>query len=223
MNPINKVISKGAGSLTLKIVIVLVAALGGAGIVSSSVFAALTATATNTSGGSITSGTLSLTLAPSAVSGITGGFTTAITAFAPGDTVNRYIELTNGGTLNGQLPTLQLAAAPSNALTTNATSGLQITVNSCSIQWTNTGTCGETSTVVMTTTSATTLISSAQSITLPSVLAGAISHLKVSINLPAGNENVLNGVPPVGTVQGLTTALTWSFTITERNAVTTNS
>ena len=69
------------------------AAIGGAGLVASNVFAALTATATNTTGGSITSGTLKLTLAPSAVSGITNGFTTAIAGFAPGDTANRYIEL----------------------------------------------------------------------------------------------------------------------------------
>lgn len=223
MNPINKVLTKSAGSFTLKVVVVLVAAVGGAGLVSSNVFAALTATATNTSGGSITTGNLSLTLAPSAVSGITGGFSTAISNFAPGDTVNRYIELTNAGTLDGQLPTLGLAAAPSNALTTNAINGLQITVASCSTQWSNTGTCAETTTAVLAATPATTLVGSAQALTLPSTLAGAVNHLKVTISLPVGNENVVNGVLPVGTVQGLTTALTWSFSITERNGITTNS
>lgn len=223
MNRIKKVLTKSAGSFTLKVAVVLVAAVGGTGLVSSNVFAALTATATNASGGSITTGNLSLTLAPSAVSGITGGFSTAISNFAPGDTVNRYIELTNAGTLDGQLPTLGLAATPSNALTTNATNGLQITVASCSTQWSNTGTCSETTTAVLATTPATTLAGSAQALTLPSTLAGAVNHLKVTIFLPAGNENVVNGVLPVGTVQGLTTALTWSFTITERNGITTNS
>ena len=212
-----------AESLLVKIVIVVAAAVGGAGMVASNVFAALTATATNTDGGSITTGTLKLTLAPSAVSGITGGFTTAITAFAPGDTVNRYIELTNAGTLDGQTPTLALTPSVSNALTTNATAGLQVNIASCSTQWSNTGTCSETTTVVLATTAATTLVAGAQSITLPSNIAGSVSHLKVSISLPAGNENVLNGVLPVGTVQGLTTALTWSFTIAERNGVTSNS
>jgi len=199
------------------------AAIGGAGLVASNVFAALTATATNTTGGSITSGTLKLTLAPSAVSGITNGFTTAIAGFAPGDTANRYIELTHAGTLDGATPTLLLSPSVSNALTTNATAGLQITISSCTTQWSNTGVCSETTTAVLATTAATTLVAGAQAITLPSNAAGSISHLKVSINLPAGTENVLNGVLPVGTVQGLTTALTWSFTITERNAVTTNS
>ena len=114
MNPMSAALSKGAGSIALKVTIVVTAAVGGAGMVSSNVFAALTATASNTSGGSITTGTLSLTLAPSAVTGITGGFTTAITAMGPGDTVNRYIDLTNAGTLDGASPTLQLSTADSN-------------------------------------------------------------------------------------------------------------
>ena len=223
MNTIQKNLTRGAGSMTLKVVIVLVAAIGGASMVSSSVFAALTATATNTSGGSVTSGTLSLTLAPSAVSGITGGFTSSITGFAPGDTANRYIVLTNAGTLDGQSPTFGLAASPSNALTSNATAGLQVTITSCTVAWTNTGTCSGTSATALASTSANALASGPVAITLPSTLAGAVSHLKVSIALPSGTENVLNGVLPVGTVQGLTTAITWSFTVTERSAVTTNS
>ncbi len=89
MNPMSAALSKGAGSIALKVTIVVTAAVGGAGMVSSNVFAALTATASNTSGGSITTGTLSLTVAPSSVTGITGGFTSAITAMGPGDTVNR--------------------------------------------------------------------------------------------------------------------------------------
>jgi hypothetical protein len=58
---------------------------------------------------------------------------------------------------------------------------------------------------------------------LPSSLAGSTNRLKISIALPAGNENVLNGVLPVGTVQGLTSAITWSFTVAERAAITSNS
>ena len=196
--------------------------MGGTAVVSSSVFASLTATATNTSGGSVTTGTLSLTQAASGVAGITGGFTTAITAMAPGDTVNRYINLTNGGTLDAINPTLQLAAAPSTALTTNGTSGLQIAIKNCTVDWTNAGVCSGTQTTVLASTSALSL-ASATALTLPSTLAGAVSHLQIGISLPAGSENVLNGVLPGGTVQGLTTALTWTFNETERTATSTNS
>lgn len=216
-------LAKGASSVALKVTIVVTAAVGGAGMVSSNVFAALTATASNTSGGSITSGTLSLTLAPSSVSGITGGFTTPITAMGPGDTVNRYIDLINAGTLDGVSPTLQLSTSDSNTLVNNGTTGLQVAVSACSVAWTNTGTCSGTTTSVLTSTPVLTLKNTAQNIILPTVLAGGVNRLKIAIALPVSNENTVNGVLPVGTVQGLTAALTWSFTITERAATTTHS
>ena len=223
MNPIATVLSKSAGSIALKVTIIAAAAIGGAGLVSSNVFAALTATASNTTGGSVTTGTLSLTLAPSSVSGLTGGFTTAITAMGPGDTVNRYIDLTNAGTLDGATPTLAITTADSNTIVNNAVTGLQVTISACTVAWTNTGTCSGTTTSVIASTPVSTLKTSAQSITLPTVLATGVNRLKVAISLPAGSENTVNGVLPVGTVQGLTAALTWQFTVTERSAVTTNS
>ena len=60
MNPKASVLSKSAGSMALKITIVIAAAIGGAGLVASNVFASLSATATNTSGGTVTTGTLKL-------------------------------------------------------------------------------------------------------------------------------------------------------------------
>lgn len=216
-------LSKGAGGIALKVTIVAAAAIGGAGLVSSNVFAALTATASNTTGGSVTTGTLKLELAPSSVSGITGGFTSAISAMSPGDTVNRYIDLTNTGTLDGASPTLQLSAPTANTLTSNASTGLQIAISSCSVAWTNTGTCSETTTAVLVSTPASTLVSGATSLNIASTLAGSVNRLRISISLPASTENVLNGVLPSGTIQGLTSSLTWSFIIAERAAITTNS
>ena len=223
MRSLNRSLARGASSFTVKVTIVVAAAIGGAGLVSTNVFAALTATATNTSGGSVTSGTLKLELAASTVPGITGGFTTAISAMGPGDTVNRYIDLTNTGTLDGATPTLQLSSADSNTLLNNPTTGLQVTINACSVAWTNTGVCSGTTAVVLTGTAASVLKAGAQALTLPTVLAGGTNLLKISIALPAGTENVINGVLPGGTVQGLTAAITWSFVIAERAAVTTNS
>ena len=222
MNPMTSALSKSAGSVALKVTIVVAAAVGGAGMVASNVFAALTATATNTSGGSVTTGTLKLEYA---AAGSSGGFATAITAMGPGDTVNRYIDLTNTGTLDGETPTVQIASSDSNTLVNDGTKGLQLSIRACSVAWTQTGagTCSGTETVVLASTPAATLKNAAANITLPSVLASGVNRLKLTISLPAGSENTINGVLPVGTVQGLTAALQWSFVIQERTATNTSS
>jgi hypothetical protein len=223
MNPNTSLMAKGASSVAIKVAIIVTAALGGAGLVASNVFAALTATATNTSGGSVTTGTLKLQLAASGVSGITNGFTAPIAAMGPGDTFNRFVDLSNTGTLDGASPTLQIVTADSNTLVNSASAGLQVVITACSIAWTNAGVCGGTSSVALASTPVSTIKASAQSITLPSVLVGGVNYLKVATSLPLGTENVLNGVLPGGTVQGLTAALTWTFVIQERAAVTNNS
>lgn len=223
MSQKRSVLTRGASSLALKVTIVVTAALGGAGLVASNVFAALTATATNTSGGSVTTGTLKLELAASGVVGITNGFTAPIAAMGPGDTFNRYVDLSNTGTLDGASPTLQIVSADSNTLVNSPTAGLQVTITACTVAWTNTGTCSGTSSAALAVTPVSTLKASAQSITLPSVLVGGVNYLKVSTSLPLGSENVLNGVLPVGTVQGLTASLTWTFVIQERAAITNYS
>jgi hypothetical protein len=222
MKSIIGTLSQGAGSFAVKATIVVTAALGGAGMVASNVFAALTATATNTSGGSVTTGTLKLEYA---ASGSSGAFATAISALAPGDTVNRYIDLNISGTLDGETPTLQLATSDSNTLVNDGIKGLQVSVLACSVAWTQTGfgTCSGSVTVALNQTSVATLKSAAQNLVLPTTLAGTTNRLKLIISLPTTNENVINGVLPVGTVQGLTAALTWSFVIQERTAITSNS
>ncbi len=207
-----------------KILIVATASVGGAALISSSVFAALTASATNTSGGSVTSGTLKLTQAPSGVSGITGGFVTAISDIAPTDTVNRYVILSNPGTLNSASMTLGASGSPANALVTDGTNGLQVQVKQCSSAYPDSGTCGGTETTILTSRSVASL-STPATLTLQSgaLDSGATTHLKISISLPASSEVTTNGVLPGGTIQGLTSAITWTFTQTQRIGTTTNS
>jgi hypothetical protein len=223
MSPIKIALSKSAGSVALKITIIVAAAIGGAGMVSSNVFASLSATATNTTGGSVTSGTLKLILAPSNVVGITGGFTAPISSMAPGDTVNRYIDLKNDGSLDGLSPTLLITTSDTSTLTSDGTKGLQVTISACGIAWTNGGVCNDTTTAVMIVTPVSTLKAGAVNITLPLLNAGLTNYLKVSTALPAATENVLNGVLPGGTVQGLSATLTWAFTIQQRNGATSDS
>ena len=215
--------SKSVGSMALKIVIAGAATIGGAALVSSSVFASLTATAFNTPGQSVTSGTLKLTQAPSGVAGLTGGFSTAVTLMAPGDTVNRFVDVTNGGSLAGQTMTFKVAEGTSSVLTTDAINGLQVIVKECTLAYTTvTGACSGTETTALATTSANALLS-AQSITFASLAASGVTHLKVGISLPTGSEVTINGTLPTGTVQGLSSALTWTLTETQRTATTVNS
>ena len=94
-----------------------VAAIGGVSLVSSNVFASLNATAFNTTAQNISVGTLKLTQA-NATSPASGGITTAIGPIQPGDTVNRYVDLTNGGSLAASAMTLQIADAQAAASVT---------------------------------------------------------------------------------------------------------
>jgi hypothetical protein len=175
-------------------------------------------TAIATASTSVTSGTLSLTETATAGS---GGLVTPIAAMAPGDVRNRYLTLVNGGTLDAETPTVRIATG-GNALTTDGTNGLQITISACSVAWTQaSGTCGGTTTNVLVSTSALALVADT-ALNLPSNLAGASTALKISIALPAGTEVTTNGVFPGGTIQGLTTTLAWTFTESQRTATTTN-
>lgn len=209
---------QGAGRFTVKILVVITATTGGAALVSSSVFASLSATASSI--GSVTSGTLSIT--DSATSG-SGGLTTTIANMAPGDTVNRYIDLVNAGNIDGDTPTVRIVDGTPTALTTDGTAGLQITITACDVAWTQaTGVCSGTPTTVRASTSALSLASHT-AITLPSKLAGVTNRLKVSIFLPSGSEVTADGVLPPGSIQGKSAALTWTFTIQQRTNTTTNS
>lgn len=212
-----------AGSVGAKIAIVVAATVGGTALVGSSVFASLTATAFNTPAHSVTSGTLKLTQAASGVAGLTAGFTTAVTGVAPGDTINRFIDLTNGGTLAGASMTLGLADSAATKLTTDAVNGLQVTVKECTVVYTTvTGACSGTETNVLTVTPANTLLS-ATAITVAAIdlLPAGVAHFKFIINLPTNSEVTTNGTLPGGTLQGLTSLLTWTVTETQRAATNT--
>ena len=103
-------------SRNVKIAIIALAAVGGVSVVSSNVFASLNATAFNNTVQNISVGTLKLTQAATG-----NGFTTSIGPVQPGDTQNRYIDLTNGGSLVGSAVTLQIADAQAAATITGAT------------------------------------------------------------------------------------------------------
>ena len=186
---------------------------------SSSVFASLTAVAT--AANTVTTGTLSLT--DTATTG-SGGLVTTIASMAPGDTVTRYVDLVNGGTLNAETSTVKVGIVDSTPtlLTTNGSIGLQITIQACPTAYTIFGgVCASGETTVLATTSALALATANTLISVPSNSAGTTNRLKISISLPPGTEVTTNGALPGVTIQGKTATLAWTFYETQRNSTTT--
>lgn len=199
-----------------------VAALG-AGVLMTTgfgVFASLSATATNTTPQTASSGTLALTLSNNGV-----GFGQAVTAMAPGDTVHRYVTLTQSGTLAAKDLTLSVTTGTPNALTGTGSSALRFGIATCSGDWTpTTGACnGTTTQVIATTTTLASAITAPVTVAPGTLAPGSTTKLRVTLALPDTNEVTTNGITPTGSVQGLSTTLTWTFAQTQRTATTTSS
>jgi len=119
------------------------------------------------------SGILQLTLADNGA-----GFTTAISNLAPGDTVNRFDNLSNGGTLDASALSLKVADTVNSKLTTDTTNGLNVTVSTCPVAWTTAGACTSPTTVITTVPLST--LKTTPSPVLPSLTAGASAYLRFS-------------------------------------------
>jgi predicted ribosomally synthesized peptide with SipW-like signal peptide len=111
---------------------------------------------------------------------------------APGDTIQRAVTLTNSGTVAMASATLTTAATTSSALNTDTANGLQMTIDKCSIAWTEAGgpeytyTCGGTTSTVLVSTP---VIGANQALANLDVGAAATNDLRVTLTLPgtAGN------------------------------------
>lgn len=196
------------------------AGIGGAVLVATGfgVFAQLSATATNAPQ-EVNTGDLKLVMAADAATGGTSaGFATGINNMAPGDVANRFVSLTNTGSLDGLASSLKLKVTDTvgSLLSTDALHGLQLKVQECSVPWTAalstanptpfvgtptagalpSCTGGSTSTALVTNLAAFTGNGAAQTLTVKSTAAGAVNHLLVSLSLPDQNEVSLNGGTP---------------------------
>lgn len=187
------------------------------------VFATLSASVNNVTPQAVNSGTLELSLSDNGV-----GFSQSIDHMAPGDVVNRYVTLTNSGSLAGRDLSLETTSTGTAALITNGvapvtTKALKVSVSRCSVAWTpGTGICGGTTTSLL----AATPLSAAS--TPQSILSGSISvaqnvYLRISVELPDQDETTVNGVLPTHTVQGGSVDVTYTFIESQRSATTTNS
>jgi hypothetical protein len=187
------------------------------------VFATLSASVNNVTPQAVNSGTLKLSLSNNGA-----GFSNQIANLAPGDIVNRFVTLTNNGSLEGKDLTFTVASTGTAALITDGTSpattkALKVSVERCTIAWTpTTGACGGTTSTLL---SPTTLAAAATSQNLISGAVGVTEeiYLLVKVELPSQSETTVNGVPPVSTVQGGAVNVTYTFIQSQRVAETTNS
>jgi hypothetical protein len=144
----------------------------------------------------------------------TNRLTVNATAIAPGDTIQRSVDLSNTGSIDFGSVTLGTAASPSSLLDTDATNGLQMVIDRCSTAWTEAGTapaytytCGGTTSSVVATRA---VIGSTIALSnLSSITAGSTDKLRVTLTLPSAAGN---------TFQNQSSTIAYTFTATQRSA-----
>jgi len=168
--------------LTAGLVGLTVAALGAAAV----------ATFTSTTNVSQAAASGTVAFAPISTNGAGQRLSVAATDIAPGDTIQRAVTLTNVGTVD-MLPSavnLTTSASTSSLLDTGA-NGLTITVDKCSVAWTEAGppytyTCGGTTSSVLV---ARPVIGSAIALSNLTTTAGTPNYLRVTLTLPTAADN----------------------------------
>ena len=199
------------------VIMVSVAAIAG-----QSVIASINATAFNTTAQAVNSGTMKIELANNG-----NGFSQSIANLVPGDVVNRYVTLTNSGSIDGIGLTLKTAQTGtpsliSDGVSPSTTKALTLTVTSCPVAWdVATGACAS-PTVELAATPIGSL-TSATGLTSSTLASSAPRYLQMKITLPDQNETTVNGAVPSNTVQGGAVAVTYTFDLAQRLATTTNS
>jgi hypothetical protein len=190
-------------------ILVTALAVGGAAAVSGlGTFG--TFTSTTSASTPVTSGTVSIALG--AAGSAANRLTIGATGLVPGDTVERAVDLSVNGDQALSAVALTTTASPSSVLDTDATNGLQMVIDECSVPWTEAGTSpaftytcsGTTSSVV----ASRAVIGS--NLALPGVGLNPadLSHLRVTLTLPTSAGN---------TFQGQSSTIAFSFTGTQRN------
>jgi spore coat-associated protein N len=170
------------------------------------------ATFTSTTSASPSVSTGSVTIALGATNASTNRLNVNAAAVAPGDTIQRSFDLTNQGTLDLAPITLTTTATTSSLLDTDTTNGLQMTIDSCSVPWTEAGSSpaftyacsGSTSSVLAQRPVTGSNLSLSN---LGSVTAGATDHLRLTLNLPVTADN---------TFQNLSSTIQYTFAGTQR-------
>lgn len=197
-------------SVTSKILLSATAVSAAAAMAGLGTFASFTSS--TSASATVSSGTVTVALGATGAS--TNRLTVNASGIAPGDTIQRSVDLLNSGSLDFASVSLTTTASPSSLLDTDATNGLQMTIDKCSTAWTEAGTapaytytCGGTTTTVL---SSRAVVGSNITLNnLSSLTAGATDKLRVTLTLPSAAGN---------TFQNLSSTLSYSFTATQRAA-----
>jgi len=180
------------------------------GVVAMGAYATFTGSASVSQ--TISSGTVTIAL------GATGASTNRLnvnaTGIAPGDTIQRSVDLSNTGSLDLSAVTLTTAASPTSLLDSDGTNGLQMVIDRCASAWTESGTtpaftyaCSGGSTNLV---ASRAVIGSNVSLPgLSALTSGGTDHLLVTLTLPPAAGN---------TFQGLSSTISYTFTGTQRAA-----
>jgi len=169
-----------------------------------------TFTSTTSQSHTIASGTVTIALGATGAS--TNRLNIGASALAPGDTIQRSVDLANSGSLDLASVTLTTTASPTSLLDTDATNGLQMVIDKCSQAWTEAGppytyTCGGSTSSVLA--SRAVIGSNLALSNLSSTTAGSTDHLRVTLTLPSGAGN---------TLQNQSSTISYAFTGTQRAA-----
>jgi spore coat-associated protein N len=173
-----------------------------------------TFTSTTSASAAVASGTVKIDVG---TAGSGNRLSVAATGLVPGDTVSRAVTLTNNGDQALAGIGLTTAATTSSKLDTDPALGLQLTVEACSVAWTETGTtttgytysCPSTATRSTVLTPGAVIRSTPALGNLTALTAGKADNLVVKMTLPDGADN---------TFQNQRSTISFSFTGTQRGA-----
>ncbi len=154
----------------------------------------------------IASGTLSINVSQT-------GYAVPVTTagFVPGDSLTRAVTLVNDGSAQLGAVSFASVATAGSILTTDTVNGLQLSLRSCSVPWTQSGPASAPTYACSGTTQ--TLVNGAAVTNVPlanpaSLNAGGVDHLAFTVSLPASADN---------TFQGKSASLSLTFTGVQRS------
>ena len=172
------------------------------------------ATFTDTASVSQTPASGTVTLNPIGTNGASNRLSLGASNIAPGDTMQRAVNIKDTGTIDLANVVLTTTASPTSLLDTDVTNGLQMVIDKCSAAWTEAGTapaytytCGATLTPNVL--ASTAVVGANRTLTGLSLTAGSDNFLRVTLTLPSTAGN---------TFQNKTSTINYSFAGTQRNA-----
>ena len=169
-----------------------------------------TFTSSTSASQSVSSGTVTIALGATGAS--TNRLTVGASNIAPGDTIQRSVDLIDSGSIDLASITLTTNATTSSLLDTDATNGLQMVIDRCSNAWTEGGTApaytytcsGATSTVLASRAIVGTNLALSN---LSALTNGVTDHLRVTLTFPSAAPN---------SFQNQSSTIQYTFTGTQR-------